>query len=272
MHPAGGFDLLDIIPKKVFTLEEVKPGEKLYQVCITLKDVPGAGAKAMRVLADANTNIKTASAFYAPGHPGVAFFSSFIDVSKATRSTFQLEEELRKLDVVVDFRIEEPKPAPFETIHFPVLHANTRAVIMPIGTIWTLWDGLEKILLPSGLAAVHYDAGKRTGEHTAKRLKEMYSVEGTDLILAFAQAGRAMGWGIIEFREIDFERLSGTVIIKECFEAAAWRKKAYKVCHWTRGILAGFMSIIFAKPVEAIEVRCLAVGDEHCEFKIQEQI
>lgn len=264
--------MLDDVPKRVFTLEEAKPDEEIYEMCITLKDVPGALAKAAKVLADANVNVKMGSSFYAPGHPGVGFWSSFIDVSKATRSTLQLEEELRRLDVVVDVRLEECKPVPFEIIHFPVLHANTRAAILPIGTLFSLWDGLERILGPSGLAVVHYHAGMRTGEHTAKRLKEMYGVEDMDLILAFAQAERATGWGIMEFQDIDFKRCSGTVIVKECFEAAAWRRKPDKACHWTRGILAGFMSSVFNKPVESVEVKCLATGDEHCEFKIRERI
>jgi len=268
----AGFELSVIIPKRVFTLEEAKHGEKLYEVRIILRDVPGALAKAAKVLADANVNIKTGSVFYVTGHPELGFWASFLDVSKATRSVHELEEELRRLDVVTDVTFEEPKPAPFETLHFPLLHGKTRAVIMPLGTVWALWDGLEKILLPSGLAAVHYDAGKRSGEHTATRLKEMYGLESTDLILALTQALKATGWGIAEARDIDFKELSGTIIIKECFEAVAWRKKSYRVCHWTRGFIAGAASVVFGKSVEAVEVRCLATGDEQCEFKIQTKI
>ena len=54
------------IPKKVFTLDEVKPGEKCVQICLVLKDVPGALAKAARFLADAGVNIKTGSTFFLP--------------------------------------------------------------------------------------------------------------------------------------------------------------------------------------------------------------
>jgi len=263
--------LLRTIPKKVFSLEEVKAGEKLYEVCVILKDVPGALAKVAKLFADANVNIKTSTSFYVPSYLEVGFWSSFIDISKAKQSIDELEKELRKLGVVVDVLFEEPKPAPFEVMHFPILHGKGRAVIMPVAVIWTLWEGLEKILQPSGLAAVHYDAGKNTGVHTAKRLKQKYDLGKTDLISSFAQAMKATGWGIIEFHEVDFRRLSGTIIIKECFEAVAWRKKPYKVCHWTRGVLAGFMSTVFEKTVEAVEVKCLATGDKHCEFKIQSQ-
>jgi predicted hydrocarbon binding protein len=91
----------------------------------------------------------------------------------------------------------------------------------------------------------------------------------TELIQAFAQAEKAIGWGIFEFQEVNFERLSGTVIVRDSFEAASWGKKSYKVCDWTRGAIAGFMSVVFGKPVEVKEVKCLANGAEHCEFVIQ---
>jgi hypothetical protein len=79
---------------------------------------------------------------------------------------------------------------------------------------WALWDGFERILQPSGLAAVLYDAGKKVGERAAKRLKEMFKVEGKELIQALAQAGKATGWGITEIKRIDMKRHTATIIAK----------------------------------------------------------
>jgi predicted hydrocarbon binding protein len=260
------------IPKRLFSLEEIMPGEKLFEICVLLKDEPGALAKAAQALADAGVNIKAESSFYVPNFDGVCFWTAFLDVSKSAQDTDGLKETLLGLDVIEDVRIEEPRPVPFEIMHFPALHSNTRAVIMPIGSFWALLDKLEKILTPSGLTALHYDAGKNVGEHTAVRLKEIYKLNCDELIQAFAQAEKAIGWGIMEFQEVNFERLSGKVIVRNSFEAAAWGKKNYEICDWTRGAIAGFMSVIFGKPVEAKEVKCLANGAEHCEFVIQPEL
>jgi len=258
------------IPKKLFTLDEVKPGEKCVQICVVLKDFPGALAKTAGFLADANVNVKTGSTFFLPEeYPNAGIWSSFVDFSKAAKSPEEVLEELKRLDVVLDARLEEPKPTPFESIHFPVLHATTRALVLPIGTFWALWDGFERILRPSGLAAVLYDAGKRVGERAAKRLREMFKVEGKELIQALAQTGKATGWGITEIKSINMKAHTSTIIVKDCFEAAAWRKKPYSVCHWTRGYLAGYMSTVFGKTVEATETKCMAKGDSHCEFEIR---
>lgn len=75
-----------------------------------------------------------------------------------------------------------------------------------------------------------------------------------------------------EVRKLDFKQLSGTVILRDCFEAAAWLKKLQKACHWNRGYIAGVMREVFGKPVEAVEVKCSAAGDEYCEFNIQTKI
>ena len=258
-----------VVPKRLYSVDVVKAGEKPHQICLVLKDVPGALAKAAKVLADANINIKTGSTFYVTEYPNAGVWSSFIDISRATKNLEEVEEELRSLDVVLDVLFKDPKPAPFESIHFPVLHGNTRAVIMPRGMFWALWSAFEKIFAHSGLIVVLYEVGKKIGGHAARRISEMFGLKGKELLEALAQAGQATGWAITEIKEIDFEHSSATIIVKDCFEAVAWRKKPYTVCHWTRGYLAGYLSVVFNKPVEATETKCLAKGDEHCEFVIE---
>jgi len=258
-----------VIPKRLYSIDIVKAGEKHHQICLVLKDVPGALVKAAKVLADANINIKTGSTFYVDEYPNAGVWSSFIDISRATKNLKEVEAELRSLDVVLDVIFKDPKPAPFESIHFPIFHGNTRAMIMPRGMFWALWSAFEKIFAHSGLIVVLYEAGKRVGEHVARRLSEMFGLKGKELLEALAQAGQATGWGITEIKEINFKRSTATIIVKDCFEAVAWGKKPYTVCHWTRGYSAGFLSVVFNKPVEATETKCLAKGDEYCEFVIE---
>ena len=259
-------------PKRTFSMEEIKPGEKLYEVCIILKDVRGAIAKAANVLAGANVNIKTGALFGIPSKPEIGTWASFIDISKATMSIPDLEKKLQGLDEVAEVRFEEPKPVPYEIIHFPVLHGDSRAIIVGTETFAELWEGFEGILTPSGLEAVLYNVGKKIGTYTATGLKNTYGLKNKDLISAIVQAAKALGWGIVKFQDINFKNLTGTVIMKESFEALARQKKPHNVCHWARGYFAGCMSVVFGKPVEAVEVKCLATGAEYCEFKIKFKI
>ena len=250
-------------------MAEVKPEEKLYEICIFLKDIPEALAKTAKVLANVNAKIKTGTIFNLPEYPGILFWSTFVDVSKVEKGVKSLVEKLRRLDVVEDVRFEEPKPLPFEVLHFPILHATTRAIVWPIGQFWAIWNAIEGILKPSGASVLHYDTGKAVGKRIATTLKKVFGVEGMDLVQAIIQAVQATGWGILEAQDIDFKRGKGTIIIRECFEALAWRKKPYNTCHWARGYIAGASSVTFGQPVKVVEVKCLAAGDEYCQFKIQ---
>lgn len=260
------------LPKRDFSVVEVGHGENLYEICIILKDVHGALAETAKVLSDAHINIKTGSIFYLPGSSKLGAWTSFIDTAKAKNDINEIINKLRKLDSVVEVKLEKPYPAPFEVIHFPILHGDMRATIMPIETFREMWEGLERILTPSGLEAVLYDVGKNNGAYYAKYLSEKYGVKDTDLVSAVVQAFKALGWGIVETKNINIKHLSGIITVNECFEALAREKKPYKVCYWIRGFIAGFMSIVFRQPVEAIENKCLAIGDGHCEFEIKKKV
>jgi predicted hydrocarbon binding protein len=263
--------LLNSIPKRVFTVEEVKTGEKLYEVSILLKDVKGAVAQVAKQLADSDINLKTGSLFYVPGTQEKGCWTTFIDVSKCTKSLMELERDLRMLDAVLDVKFLEPKPAPYEVRHFPVLHGDERAIIMPIELFGEMMDAVERILSPSGFAAVFYDVGKKTGEFIIKKLKDRYKLQSAELVEALGQAVKALGFGVPEVKYVDFQKLSGTIIVRDCMEALARKKKHYKVCHWSRGFVAGAFSYIFGRPVDVTENKCLASEDEYCEFQIKPQ-
>lgn len=134
----------NFIPKRVFTLLEAKPSEKIYEVCIVLKDVQGAVSKTAKVLLDASVNIRTATLFDAVDRDGVGYWTSFIDLSKSVTDIKKVEEELRKLDVVRDVKVKEPKPLIYDVVHFPIFHGGSTAVVMPVELFGSLFDEIEK--------------------------------------------------------------------------------------------------------------------------------
>jgi predicted hydrocarbon binding protein len=262
--------LLTISPKQAFTLTKVAPDEIVYELCIRLKDVPGAIAETAKLLSDSGVNIKSGSLFYSPKSNNIGFWTSFIDLSKANISIEKLDQKLQKLPPVLDVKFEKPKPAPYEIMHFPVMHENSRAIVMPTELFSSMLGGVERILTPSGFSAVFYDSGKKAGKYNAEYLQKKFGLEkNEDLIQVLIQKVKAIGWGLITVDKIAIKRSSATLIIKENFEALVQKKKPYRVCHWSRGFIAGYFSVVFSKPVESVEVKCLATGDEHCEFDIR---
>jgi predicted hydrocarbon binding protein len=260
------------VPKRVFTLLETKPGEEIYEICIILKDVYGAVSKMAKALSDARVNIRASILFDAVEKRGVGYWTSFIDMSNATKDIRQIEKELRKLDVVQGVKIVKPDPLPYDVIHFPIIHGESTAIVMPVELFNSLFDEVEKILTPSGFAAVFYNSGKKSGAFIAELLAKRNRLKGEPLIMALIQATKAIGWGCVEEFKLDIGRPFCKVKIRRCFEAILKSSKRGKVCHWTRGFIAGFLSKVVDKPLEAVELKCAANGDELCEFEVMPKI
>jgi predicted hydrocarbon binding protein len=260
------------VPKRVFTLLNKKPGEDIYEICITLKDVHGAVSKTAKVLSDSHVNLRTSILFDAVEESGVGYWTSFLDLSKAVNGIGQIEEALRKLDVVQDVRIAKPEPLAYDVIHFPITHGESTAMVMPLELFGSLFDEIQKILTPSGFAAVFYNAGKKSGSSMARLLSIKYGLRGESLISALIQATKAIGWGQIEDFDMNEKGLVGSVKVRMCFEALMRGHREEKVCHWSRGFVAGFLSQVVGKNVEAVETKCIATGDEICEFEVKPRI
>jgi predicted hydrocarbon binding protein len=246
----------------------MKPNDEMYEICITLKDIHGAVSETARVLSDAHVNLRTSILFDAVERKDVGYWTSFIDLSKAAMNIKEIEEKLRKLDVVQDVEIVKPQPLPYDVIHFPVMHGESVATIMPVELFGSLFDEIEKILTSSGFTAVFYNAGKKTGAFITRLTAQRYELKDESLIPAISQATKAIGWGQIEDLNIN-EKGIGKVKVRMCFEAVIRGFRKEKVCHWTRGFLAGFLGAVKGKSLEAVELKCIANGDDICEFEVK---
>lgn len=267
-------DLSGFPPKRAFTFIKSKSNEDVYEISILLNDVQGAVAKTAQILANANVDIRTGSLFTAVEYEGKGYWTAFIDMSKASKNIKQLEKELKKLDVISDVKIKKPRPALYDIMHFPILHGSSRAILMPLDLFSSLWEEIEKILTPSGFEAVLYNAGKKSGQHMIHIFSQVipFEPETESLAEVLKQATQAIGWGIVVSWKMNPKRLSASIEVKDCFEAVLRKNANRKVCHWTRGFLAGYLSYIFGKPVEAIETRCFAEGSKTCRFQIKRKI
>ena len=89
---------IEVYPKRAFTFVESKPDEDIYEIRVTLKDVPGALAKAASLVAEAGINMKTSIVFSTLSEEKQGFWTTFIDVSK---SKMQIDELIKKLNLML---------------------------------------------------------------------------------------------------------------------------------------------------------------------------
>jgi len=127
-----------------------------------------------------------------------------------------------------------------------------------------LSDMLIKSMGKEGINYI-YESSKESGRILAQAFKRKYGLTGmklADLIKNLAMMG---GWGKIEFLNFDFKNNSviGKITDSPFAELTEFRNK--KMCHISRGFIAGALSVVFGTDVDCIEVKCKADGSEFCE-------
>jgi len=72
------------------------------------------------------------------------------------------------------------------------------------------------------------------------------------------------GFGVIE--SISFKGDCVTVSIRNNINARTHEHSSTPVCYFAQGVLAGIASEIYNANYDCEEVKCIAMGDTHCEF------
>ena len=83
----------------------------------------------------------------------------------------------------------------------------------------------------------------------------------------FAEVVRAVGWGVIEYIETDFEGKTFLVKVYECMECELCKPASEPCGYFSRGVIAGLLSKLVGEEVEVREILCIAKGGPYCLFK-----
>lgn len=117
-----------------------------------------------------------------------------------------------------------------------------------------------------------YDMGYRSGEQLMLALKER-TQDPEKAFRYFVETYRQAGYGNIEVTSFDLSKPEASLRGKNLFESGLAKKaNIYRsprtVDHYSRGIFAGFMSVLTGKEVVCEEMACEFRGDDACEFVI----
>ncbi len=259
------------VARQITLLEEPSPGEDVYEVFVKGKNETRILADLMNAIRGDNLVVKSSFSFVPPEDKSVLMSSFFVDFSKAACKPEEFENKVKGIDGILEVKVIKPKPLLFESVHFPVKSGYLRYIIMPLREIQTLWDSFEEMISETGFSFVVYNAGKRSGRTCALWFKTKFKLEGEELLNAIKDYMRAIGMGIVEFHDVNKETGTARVIIRDNFEGIK-RRKPRPACYYTRGYIAGILSEVFGKDVGVTEKKCVAAGDEYCEFEAKARV
>jgi predicted hydrocarbon binding protein len=115
-----------------------------------------------------------------------------------------------------------------------------------------------------------FQGGYQGGYLSAKNYKERQNLSDSQTIRFMMTMGAEIGWGNFQLIEYDFENQKLQIRVENSAFAEAYGDATEAVCHLISGVLSGLASVIFSINCTACETKCLAKGDECCEFNVQQ--
>ena len=254
-----------IIPCAIYA-----PGKRITQLVIEGKNVPGVLAKIASKIAEHKVNILSGMMTAEPGKD-TGILTLFLDLTDSKLKPEELVEELKALDVVLDAEVIAKKfgDIAIDGTTYTTLFLGKRIVMLDVDDVGAMFNWLDKTF-GSGGHAILFDMGETAGRESAKKLRESYGLKGCDLIEAFLALHVAAGWFSYEVVECNEEELRFVIRLHGNFECTPFiGKRDRPMSHLIRGGLAGVFKEAYGRDFRVREVKCIAKGDEYCEFVVE---
>jgi predicted hydrocarbon binding protein len=142
-----------------------------------------------------------------------------------------------------------------------------RTLMLSNKTFVRIQKEAEKIL-GDGAAVIFYEAGKKAVLVSVKRIEEEWKLEGEELIRGLEEFYAEVGFGKFIIGKAKAER-ELIIKVENSFIAKEYGKSDVPVCHFIRGYCAGIGETLTNQAMDAEEVKCVACGDDHCEFVVK---
>lgn len=156
-----------------------------------------------------------------------------------------------------------------DTLSFPLLLSQERAVIMRRA----VYEGLIKSgweRFGTAYAVLLYSAGFESGRNAFRDHKKL-SQDPEALVRIAIAFFQLVGYGVPEFFRVDDAAREAVFRVHDSFECSLFKGAGEPRGSFVRGLIAGWLaerwSVSFEEVV-AREERCIAKGDEYCEFKV----
>ena len=247
------------------------PGRAIFGFTIRVINKTGVLWRISKVFSDFNVNIL--GAIIPTLTPEVSETSLFFitDFTGSSISPNDVISELRRLEFVLDagIAVGEIEGGVFDVSHFPLTVHDVRCIILTEPALKGMVETLRREMGLGG-AAFLFHIGSFVGVEVAKYYIGKYGIR--DLVKIFTLMKYlivAWGWGVVVNVSIGDARI--LLSVKGLWECSLYSGLEGSQSHFFRGFLSGFSSAILNTPTSVSETKCVAKGDEFCEFIIEKK-
>ncbi|MEM3728357.1 MAG: V4R domain-containing protein [Candidatus Bathyarchaeia archaeon] len=246
--------------------------QKIYGLAIEAKVEKGNLRKLAEVAESLDITVRYIQFSMNEAHKPTVNAIAFLDFSKARATPEEaLEIILNSYDFVKNAKIIKPcgESIVFDNHFFPLIAANERAVILRKSVYEALFNGVREKFGSAGEAMLYYQ-GFSIGFEIYDTYREIARSDAVEDLVEVAKAiNMTLGWGIIDHVDIDMQRKSARLRVYQNFECELGVGKGKPYSQFYRGAVAGIFTRFFGKDVKVKETKCIAKGDQYCEFTVK---
>jgi predicted hydrocarbon binding protein len=148
-----------------------------------------------------------------------------------------------------------------------LLYRGVRYLLIRPETIVGFQKHIEEKFGSDAAREAMFAGGFQGGKLSAERYMKEFKLEAKDVLEFMCSMGTALGWGKMEW---SWDRMGDKIIVRVHNSpfARSYGSSERGVCYLVEGVFAGIGEVIFGG-AKSEERKCVAKGDDFCEFVIQ---
>jgi len=245
------------------------PDKNVFLISVDFKNTPGVLANITSALS--NAHVKTLSGFMSIDESGENAAWGFFAEAESDLHGAKLKQVLGQVSgVTASVVLEGTGGLVVDSLHFPLkLNSGETMILMRKEVFGDMFKRLGE-MFGSGGEAIVFEEGEATGENDAKKLVEIFGAEGAlQNVPELSKLYLSFGWGRPEIVRLNLAPFGATIRLFDCFECSG-QSSTKPNSQFVRGHMTGLINVIFGTRVKCVETKCLALGDECCEFDLSE--
>ncbi|MFH1394562.1 MAG: V4R domain-containing protein [Candidatus Omnitrophota bacterium] len=140
-----------------------------------------------------------------------------------------------------------------------------RVAMLPLFNVVELQKELER----KGLENTLYYTNKKFGREWTSKIYKSFKMNENQIFEWGINSVSLAGWGKVELAEKNLEKNNIKFRLIDSGMSYYYGKTEKPVDHIFRGMIAGAMSAVYGKDLDAVETKCKAQGNPICEFVVQ---
>jgi predicted hydrocarbon binding protein len=257
-------------PKEI-TIYMNTPNRKCFVIDLEVKNRPGDLAAISGKLYEAKIEVLSATFSHGvAGKPGSWQF--FVEPSDKAMTKEQVKKLMVSCPDVFSCEVGESRDGFLvDPLSFPVLVGAVQRAMIIRNDIWNGMLQKTREKFGSGSDIIIYDQGMMAGRAAGRELLMVLGKEKIDqhvdqIVMMF----QALGWGRAKVMNVRTSPIRLVIRLWENPECMGQRSTK-PTGHFLRGDIAGVGSEFFGVETSCTETSCIALGDEYCEYLVEEQ-